>query len=115
MFVPGSGLKWEPRQAIRGGAGAARCADYLRMGDMDGVVGCGRTELQPGSSVGEHAHPNTEELYLIVEGRGTGVLDGRRFPVEAGDAFVVKAGHSHGIENDSEGILTFVGLLTRQA
>ena len=108
-----TGLAWEPRQAIRGGAGAARCADYLAKGDMEGILACGRTELQPGSSVGEHVHADTEEFYLVLEGRGTGILDGERFPVRAGDLFVVKAGHAHGILNDSDGVLAFLGVLTR--
>jgi quercetin dioxygenase-like cupin family protein len=106
-------LAFEPREAIRGGAGPARCADYLRDGDMAGVVSAGRTVLAPGSSVGEHPHPVTEELYLILEGHGTGILEGRRFPVGPGDLFVLKAGQSHGLVNDSDAPLVFFGLLTR--
>jgi len=48
-----------------------------------------------------------------VEGRGTGLLNGERFPVGPGDLFLVKAGGSHGLINDSDGPLTFIGLLTR--
>lgn len=108
-------LDWQDRMGIRGGDGPARCADYLKLGDMDGVVSAGCTVLAPGSSIGEHPHPNTDELYLIMEGHGTGVLDGRRFPVGPGDLFVLKAGQSHGLLNDSEAPLVFFGLLTRQA
>ena len=108
-------LEWADKTAIRGGAGPARSADYMGAGDMDGVLGAGRTCLEPGSSVGEHAHPKTEELYLILEGHGTGILDGRRFPVGPGDLFVLKAGQSHGLENDGTEPLVFFGLLTRQA
>jgi mannose-6-phosphate isomerase-like protein (cupin superfamily) len=52
---------------------------------------------------------------LILEGHGVGALDGERFPVGPGDFFLVKAGGSHGLINDSEGPLTFLGLLTRSA
>ena len=107
-------LAWAPKTAIRGGVGPARGADYLKAGDMDGVLSAGRTVLEPGSSVGEHAHPNTEELYLILEGHGTGILDGARFPVGPGDLFVLKAGQSHGLVNDGPAPLVFFGLLTRQ-
>jgi len=100
------------RQDIRGGTGPARGMDYLAGGDMAGVLAAGRTELAPGSSVGEHAHPTSEELYLVLEGRGQGVLDGRRFPVAAGDLFLCKAGHSHGMINDSDAPLSFFGLVT---
>jgi mannose-6-phosphate isomerase-like protein (cupin superfamily) len=115
MLRKGTELSWQAKMAIRGGQGPARSADYLAMGDMDGVLGAGRTTLEPGSSVGEHAHPNTEELYLILEGHGTGILDGERFPVGPGDLFVLKAGHSHGLVNEGTEPLVFFGLLTRQA
>ncbi len=108
-------LAWQPKLAIRGGEGPAASADLLKAGDMDGVLGAGLTRLEPGSSVGEHAHPNTEELYLVVSGHGTGVLDGQRFPMGPGDCFLTKAGHSHGIQNDGNEPLIFFGLLTRQA
>jgi len=107
-------LAWAGKQGIRGGVGRAAGADYLRLGDMAGIVGAGRTVLEPGSSIGAHAHPSTEELYLILEGHGLGNLDGERFPVGPGDLFVVKAGHTHGLENPSASPLVFFGLLTRQ-
>jgi quercetin dioxygenase-like cupin family protein len=102
----------EAKANIRGGVGAARGVDLLEHGEMAGVLSMGRTTLEPGATIGEHAHPNTEDLYLILEGRGIGILDGVRFPVAAGDLFLVKAGGSHGLINDSEGPLTFLGLLT---
>ncbi len=44
-----------------------------------------------------------------------GVLNGESFPLGPGDLFLVKAGGSHGLINDSKEPLTFLGLLTRQA
>ena len=49
-----------------------------------------------------------------MEGQGTAILNGERLPVAAGDVFLVKAGGSHGLINDSQGPLTFVGVLTKQ-
>lgn len=108
-------LAVEPKQNIRGGLGAGWGVDLLKAGEMAGVLSLGRITLEPGATIGEHAHPNTEDLYLIIEGRGIGVLDGERFPVGPGDLFLVKAGGSHGLINDSAGPLTFIGLLTRSA
>ncbi|MBI1754403.1 MAG: cupin domain-containing protein [Acidobacteria bacterium] len=105
----------EPKLNIRGGLGAGRSVELLKNGEMAHIVSLGRTTLEPGASIGEHAHPNTEDLYLILEGRGTGILNGERFPVEAGDLFLVKAGGGHGLVNDSDGPLTFLGVLTREA
>ena len=108
-----SDLMEETKHNIRGGVGAAHSVDLLKPGEMAGVLSMGRTTLEPGTTIGEHAHPDTEDLYLILEGHGTGLLDGARFPLGPGDLFLVKAGGSHGLINDSEGPLTFLGLLTR--
>jgi quercetin dioxygenase-like cupin family protein len=105
----------EAKANIRGGVGSARGVEFLKEGEMAGVLSLGRTTLEPGATIGEHTHPHTEDLYLILEGRGTGILDGDRFPVEVGDLFLVKAGGSHGLINDSEGPLTFLGLLTQSS
>ena len=110
-----SDLVEETKLNIRGGVGAARGVDLLKLGEMAGILSLGRMTLEPGTTIGEHAHPNTEDLYLILEGRGTGVLNGARFPLGPGDLFLVKAGGSHGLINDSETPLTFLGLLTRSA
>jgi quercetin dioxygenase-like cupin family protein len=108
-----SDLVEEPKLNIRGGVGAARGVEFLKLGEMSGVLSMGRTTLEPGSTIGDHAHPNTEDLYLILEGHGTGVLNGERFPVGPGDLFLVKAGGNHGLINDSDAPLTFLGVLTR--
>ena len=106
-------LVQEPKHCIRGGLGHACSASYLEPGDMAGVLGAGRTRLEPGASIGEHRHPNTEELYLIVAGRGTGILNGEAFPVAEGDLFVTRAGQSHGLVNTGSSPLEFFAVLTR--
>ncbi len=106
-------LKAQPKEGIRGGRGRASAVDYLRPDEMEGVLMASRITLEPGSSIGEHPHPETEELYLILEGRGTGYLDGEAFDVGPGDAWVCKAGQTHGLQNGLEGPLAFFAVLTR--
>jgi quercetin dioxygenase-like cupin family protein len=101
------------REAIRGGTGRARVQDYLTPGEMEGVLMASAVTLEPGATIGEHTHPDTEELYVILEGTGTGLLDGESFPVGPGDAFLLKAGHTHGLNNAASGPLTFFAVLTR--
>jgi len=113
MIRKSSDLVATTKTNIRGGLGAGQSVDLLKAGEMAGVLSLGRMTLEPGATIGEHAHPNTEDLYLILEGRGVGVLNGERFPVGPGDLFLVKAGGSHGLINDSEGPIAFLGLLTR--
>ena len=103
----------ETKLNVRGGLGVTRGMELLKLGEMAGILSLGTTTLEPGATIGEHPHPNTEDLYLILAGRGTGLLDGERFPVVAGDLFLVKAGSTHGLINDSDAPLTFLGILTQ--
>jgi mannose-6-phosphate isomerase-like protein (cupin superfamily) len=58
--------------------------------------------LPPGASIGRHTHGDNEELYLVLEGRGTMHLEGRDFPVQAGSVVLNPCGGTHGLVNDSD-------------
>jgi len=87
--------------------------DYLSPGDMEGADFVSVLTLDPGASVGEHLHPAEEELYLVLEGEGAGRLDGESFPVGPGDAYLCKAGHTHGLVNPGPRPLTFLAVLAK--
>lgn len=106
-------LSEEQKTAIHGGAGGATVRNYLANGEMTGVIGSGRITLEPGASIGEHPHPNSDEMYLVLEGRGVGVLNGQQFPVGPGDMYVLKAGGTHALINDSDEPLVFFMVITR--
>jgi mannose-6-phosphate isomerase-like protein (cupin superfamily) len=55
--------------------------------------------LPPGAVSGEHLHTRTEEVYLILRGRGEVTLDGRPHRVAAGDAVLTGLGTRHGLRN----------------
>jgi mannose-6-phosphate isomerase-like protein (cupin superfamily) len=59
-------------------------------------------EMAPGTSIGYHQHGENEELYMVLEGRGTMTVNNESREVEAGDVIVNKPGWSHGLENTSE-------------
>lgn len=113
MLIKSSDLKGVSKEAIRGGRGKALAVDYLAPDQMAGVISASRITLEPGASVGEHPHPETEELYLVLEGEGTGFLDGDAFEVGPGDAWLCKAGHTHGVEAGRKAPLAFFAVLTR--
>ncbi|MEW6758383.1 MAG: cupin domain-containing protein [Acidobacteriota bacterium] len=98
---------------IRGGKGGAERLDYLSPGDMAGADFVSVLTLDPGATVGEHLHPAEEELYLVLQGEGSGLLDGETFPVGPGDAFLCKAGHTHGLVNPGPKPLTFLAVLAK--
>ena len=88
MRIKSADLKGVWKEAIRGRTGKALAVDYLAPDGMAGVLMASKITLEPGASVGEHPHPETEELYLVLEGEGTGFLDDETFHVGPGDAWV---------------------------
>jgi len=113
MKMKNAELKGVWKEGIRGGMGKAQAVDYLAPDEMAGVLMATRIALEPGASVGEHLHPETEELYLVLEGQGVGFLDGESFDVGPGDAWLCKAGHTHGLTNSGKAQLVFFAVLTR--
>ena len=111
MIVKKEELRFQSRANIRGGRGKALAANYLEEGDQLNIKFISLIELEPGTTIGEHLHENDEEFYIVTKGSGTGVLDGQRFALSEGDAFLCKMHHAHGIEA-SNGGLTFLAVLS---
>jgi mannose-6-phosphate isomerase-like protein (cupin superfamily) len=58
------------------------------------------TIVPPGADIGTHTHADdNKEIYVIVSGCGTMLVDGRRFEVSAGDVVVNRPGGTHGFWN----------------
>ena len=112
MFRFKTGLTGSQREKIRGGIGKALQVDYVGRGEMPGIGFISCITLEPGASVGEHSHPETGEFYLVIEGEGEGILDGRRERVSTGDAFFLNPGESHGLVNTGASPLEFLAVLT---
>lgn len=55
--------------------------------------------IDPGASIGIHAHTNDEEYYYVLSGTGLMTLNGEEFSVSSGDMVAVYPGGSHGIQN----------------
>jgi quercetin dioxygenase-like cupin family protein len=55
--------------------------------------------MPPGTSIGEHLHDDTEEIYFILSGVGTMTLDGEEREVRVGDAVLTQPLARHGIRN----------------
>ncbi len=64
--------------------------------------------LSPGAVNGEHVHTRTDEVYFILAGRGEVTLDGRSYPVRAGDAILTPLGSRHGLVNTGAGLLEWL-------
>ena len=82
------------------GLGELLCRTVLNEGDSDvGIRFVHDDVMPPGASIGEHEHTDDEELYLVVSGHGTMIMDGVPTPMGPGDASLVKRGHTHALIN----------------
>lgn len=55
----------------------------------------GVLELQAGTAMPEHTHPESVELLYVEQGEAEMVVEGRTLPVKAGDAVYIPAGLPH--------------------
>ncbi len=53
--------------------------------------------LHPGSAIGYHLQEE-DEVYYIMSGTGEMEMNGKSFPVSAGDAILTRPGSSHGLK-----------------
>ena len=64
--------------------------------------------LPPGAEIGEEVHPDTDQLLLFVEGRGTAILDGEPSELAPNDLVFVRAGTRHNFVNVGDGPLRLI-------
>jgi mannose-6-phosphate isomerase-like protein (cupin superfamily) len=63
--------------------------------------------LHKGAAIGYHLQ-KTDEVYYITGGQGLMTINGKPFPVKAGDAVLTRGGSSHGLVQKGESDLTIV-------
>lgn len=63
------------------------------------AYGCGMALIDPGQVHEEHAHPDSEELILVVQGTGTGRVGGESITVQPGDLIAIEKGEPHTFAN----------------
>jgi quercetin dioxygenase-like cupin family protein len=57
--------------------------------------------LHPGAAIGYHLQKENE-VYYLLSGKGTMQMNGKEFPVVAGDAVLTLGGSSHGIKQEGK-------------
>ncbi len=68
--------------------------------------------LVPGGRVPYHFHNNRESIILIISGEATEVIEGREFPIKAGDVLFIPAGEKHTTINSSNHDLRYLEFFT---
>ncbi len=70
----------------------------------DGIVGPWESvdymTIPAGTQFGRHIHDGSEELYVIVKGHGTALLDDEEWPVGPGNYLMLRDHGCHGLRND---------------
>jgi mannose-6-phosphate isomerase-like protein (cupin superfamily) len=103
-----------------------RCLDDAPRNERGGQVshllfapGLGSRDLtvtwvrgEPGSQQGLHVHENSEQIYVVVRGRGLVIVGGEEREVEAGTAVLIPAGVEHEIRNTGGEALEYVSVTT---
>lgn len=64
--------------------------------------------LEPGQATERHYHVRTEELYVLLDGRGEMEVDGVRAAVGPGDAVLIPSGAWHQIRATDDEPLRFL-------
>lgn len=72
-----------------------------------GKIQSGITIVYPGCRTKGHAHPDREEVYFFLEGRGIMESDGETSEVQAGDSYYVYPGPFHTTKNPYDFPLKF--------
>jgi quercetin dioxygenase-like cupin family protein len=100
-------LPWIPHPKFEGAF-----MKHLIMGaDNDNLASCHLVRVNPGCQLTDHIHDNEWEYHHILEGEGTGYLDGRPMAYQPGRIAVIPKGVGHKVVAGREGILILATFL----
>ena len=100
-------LPWNPHPKFKG----AFIKHLIRGADNDNKASCHLVRVNPGCQLTDHSHGNEWEYHHILEGEGTGYLDGRPMDYKAGIIAVIPKGVVHKVVAGADGILILATFL----
>ncbi|HEY9629991.1 MAG TPA: cupin domain-containing protein [Coleofasciculaceae cyanobacterium] len=70
--------------------------------------------IKPGQTIPAHIHPNGQDTWTILSGRGDYYLDqaGSTKPIASGDIVIAPKGAVHGVLNNGDQPLVFVSVVS---
>ena len=71
----------------------------------------GLNAFEPGQEHALHAHAGQDKVYLVLDGAGVFLLEGRELPMSAGDLLVAPEGVPHGVRNTGRARLLVLAVL----
>ena len=104
-------LKTEHRENMRGGAGTVSLTHYADSGEMLHCRLLSDIVIPAGAGIGEHEHNKETEYYLIIEGTGIVMDDGKDTAVGPGDVVITGNGATHSIRNSGNSDLRMIAVI----
>lgn len=100
-------------RCIRGGKGETEQHKIIE--SVEELYGKGRLFnymiIQPGNSIGEHAHEGDNEIFYFIKGTGEYNDNGTIVQVGPGDTTICNDGEKHSLVNTGDVPLEFIALI----
>ncbi len=71
----------------------------------------GLNAFEPQQAHALHAHAGMDKVYIVAEGAGVFLLEGRELPMRTGDVLVAPEGVPHGVRNTGSSRLLLLAIL----
>jgi mannose-6-phosphate isomerase-like protein (cupin superfamily) len=111
MIIKRAEMKTETKEKMRDGEGITSITYLVNCENEKNVRLIAEVTLPPGASIGDHAHAEEAEYYLIISGSGMVNDNGIDTPINAGDSVITKDGTSHNIRNTGNVPLVFYAVI----
>jgi mannose-6-phosphate isomerase-like protein (cupin superfamily) len=100
--VQAYGLQFKPSSEAEGGASVPFTRIFGKEDFDSGFRWLDLCIVKPGAEISVHSHFVDDEVYFILEGNATKIVNGQEASVEPGDIVLLKCGGSHGLQNRSD-------------
>ena len=84
-------------KAPHGGPGMSTAYGFFEKATPPFKIAFRKRVLHPGAAIGYHLQKE-DEVYYILSGTGIMQMNGKEFPVKAGDGILTRPGSSHGLK-----------------
>jgi mannose-6-phosphate isomerase-like protein (cupin superfamily) len=112
MIKKKSSQSIEVRKNMRQGEGEITIRHYLNKEEINAKCRlCAELTIPAGSSIGLHEHIQEDEIFIIQQGKGIVLDQGKEAEVEAGDVILTGKGAAHTIRNIGEVNLVITAII----
>lgn len=74
----------------------------VKNGEIPQLTGFSQAVFKPGQSCEKHQHPTMYEVYFVLEGEATLIVNSKKFKAVKNDCVTIKPGEPHSAANNSD-------------